>query len=67
MSVVTQMSDYSGTVGTFGWDGGLGTSWYCDPRESMIRILMTRVMWASPAGTRVSSDFATAAYQAIAD
>ncbi|MBA2686019.1 MAG: beta-lactamase family protein [Gemmatimonadaceae bacterium] len=67
MSVVTQTSDYFGTVGTFGWDGGLGTSWYCDPREGMVRILMTQAMWTSPAGTRVSADFATTVYQAVDD
>ncbi|MEO8880508.1 MAG: hypothetical protein ABI446_08930 [Gemmatimonadaceae bacterium] len=67
MSVVTQMSDYSGTVGTFGWDGGFGTSWFCDPRDGMIRILMIQVAWTSPAGTRVSADFGTTVNQTIDD
>jgi CubicO group peptidase (beta-lactamase class C family) len=67
MSVVTRFSDYSGSVGTFGWDGGLGTTWYCDPREHMVSILLTQAMWTSPAPPRVSLDFRTAAYQAIDD
>ncbi|HEX2807054.1 MAG TPA: serine hydrolase domain-containing protein, partial [Kineosporiaceae bacterium] len=32
MAVVTRRADLM-SVGSFGWDGGLGTSWYCDPRE----------------------------------
>jgi CubicO group peptidase (beta-lactamase class C family) len=67
MSVVTRFSDYSGSVGTFGWDGGLGTTWYCDPREHMVSILMTQAMWTSPAPPMVSLDFRTAACQAIDD
>jgi CubicO group peptidase (beta-lactamase class C family) len=44
MSVVTHCGDYSGSVGTFGWDGGLGTTWYCNPREHMVSILMGQAM-----------------------
>jgi CubicO group peptidase (beta-lactamase class C family) len=65
MSVVTQFSDYSGSVGTFGWDGGFGTTWYCDPHEGMVSILMTQAMWTSPAPPKVCLDFRTAVYQAI--
>ena len=67
MSVVTRFGDYSGSVGTFGWDGGLGTTWYCDPREQMVSILMTQAMWTSPAPPDVCLDFRTTAYQAIDD
>lgn len=28
VSMVTRRGDVAGTVGKFGWDGGLGTSWY---------------------------------------
>ena len=34
--------------GRFGWNGGLGTSWYSDPAEQMVTILMTQRAWASP-------------------
>jgi CubicO group peptidase (beta-lactamase class C family) len=67
MSVVTRALDYSGSVGTFGWDGGYGTTWYCDPREGMVSILMTQAMWSSPAPPNVVLDFRTSAYQALAD
>src|SRR6266536_4090747 len=65
LSVVTRRDDMAGAVGTFGWDGGLGTSWYSDPREDMVIILMTQRMWASPSPPNVY--FWTLAYQAIDD
>ena len=34
-------------VGKFGWDGGFGTSWYSDPTENMVTILMTQAAWTS--------------------
>jgi CubicO group peptidase (beta-lactamase class C family) len=67
MSVVTRALDYSRSVGTFGWDGGYGTTWYCDPREGMVSILMTQAMWTSPAQPNLVLDFRTSAYQALAD
>jgi len=67
MSVVTRAGDHSGSVGTFGWDGGYGTTWYCDPRQDMVSILMTQAMWTSPTPPGVSRDFRTSTYQAIDD
>jgi len=67
MSVVTQRDDIAGTVGKYGWDGGLGTSWYSDPVEEMITILMTQAAWTSPSPPDICRDFWTLAYQAIDD
>ncbi len=67
VSVVTRRDNIAGSVGTFGWDGGLGTSWYADPREDMVTILMTQRSWDSPSPPRVCLDFWTSAYQAIDD
>ena len=52
---------------TYGWDGGLGTSWYPDPSEDMVTILMTQRAWTSPNPPEVCLDFWTAAYAAIDD
>jgi CubicO group peptidase (beta-lactamase class C family) len=65
MSVVTRLSDEPGSVGTFGWDGGYGTTWYCDPREDMVSILMTQVMWMSPTPPAIARDFRAATYEAL--
>lgn len=67
MSIVTKRVDVASTVGKFGWDGGLGTSWYADPKEDMITLLMTQRAWTSPRAPTVCLDFWTSAYQALAD
>jgi CubicO group peptidase (beta-lactamase class C family) len=67
VSVVTRRDDVAGTVGRFGWDGGLGTSWYSDPREDMVTMLMNQPAWTSPSPPGVCLDFWTSAYQAIDD
>ncbi len=67
VSIVTRRDEIAGTIGRFGWDGGLGTSWYSDPREDMTSILMTQRAWTSPSPPDVCRDFWTLAYQAIDD
>jgi CubicO group peptidase (beta-lactamase class C family) len=67
VSVVTKRVDLSGPIGKFGWDGGLGTSWYSDPQEDMVTIILTQRAWTSPSPPNVCLDFWTLAYQAIDD
>ena len=62
---ITERDHISAVPGRYGWDGGLGTSWYSDPREEMVIILMTQCAWASPSPPNVY--FWTLAYQAIDD
>ena len=67
VSMVTRRDEVAGSVGKFGWDGGLGTSWYSDPGEDMVTILMTQRAWTSPSPPNVCLDFWTSTYQAIDD
>jgi CubicO group peptidase (beta-lactamase class C family) len=67
VSIVTKRVDLAGPIGKFGWDGGLGTSWYSDPQEDMVTILLTQRAWTSPSAPNVCLDFWTLAYQAIDD
>ena len=67
MAVNTRRDNLYTTPGRFGWDGGLGTSAYTDPREDLIGILMTQRMMDSPEPPPVFDGFWTAAYQAIGD
>lgn len=67
MAVVTERTQVAKSAGTYGWDGGMGTSWYNDPAEDLTMILMTQQAWASPRQPRLFEDFWTAAYQAIDD
>jgi CubicO group peptidase (beta-lactamase class C family) len=67
VSVVTRRDDVGMSVGTYGWDGGLGTTWCSDPQEDMVSILMTQVAWTSPNPPNVCRDFWTSAYATIDD
>lgn len=55
------------SVGTYGWDGGLGTSWANDPAEDLVGVLMTNRAWTSPTPPAICEDFWTCAYAAIDD
>jgi CubicO group peptidase (beta-lactamase class C family) len=66
MSVVTRRADLAAVPGQFGWDGGLGTSWFSDPTEDMVAILMTQRS-GFPLLSPVYLDFWTSLYQAIDD
>jgi CubicO group peptidase (beta-lactamase class C family) len=67
VSIMTRRDDLAATPGRYGWEGGYGTSWYVDPSEDLIGILMTQRVWDSPAAPVVLFDFWTSTYQAIDD
>ena len=67
VSVLTRREHVGPALGTFGWDGGLGTTWHSDPQEDMVTILMTQRAWTSPDPPEVCRDFWTSAYQAMED
>jgi CubicO group peptidase (beta-lactamase class C family) len=67
VSVVTRRTGLAKSVGSYGWDGGLGTSWFNDPAEGLTAILMTQRMWTLPRPGAIFRDFWTSAYQAIDD
>jgi CubicO group peptidase (beta-lactamase class C family) len=57
VETMTRRDDVAGPVGSFGWDGGLGTSWRSDPSEGLVGILMTQRAWTSPTPPDVCLDF----------
>jgi CubicO group peptidase (beta-lactamase class C family) len=67
LSVDTRRDQPYQSVGRFGWDGGLGTSWYSDPAEQLIGILMTQRAWTAPSPPAICRDFWASVYQAIDD
>ncbi len=67
VAVATRRISPAEPVGQYGWDGGLGTCWRCDPAEDMVTILLTQRMWTSPNPPDVCVDFWTQAYAAIED
>ena len=42
---------------SFGWDGGLGSTFRVAPREDMVIILLTQQAWTSPAPPPIVRDF----------
>lgn len=67
ISVTTAREGLAWSPGSYGWDGGYGTSWRIDPREEMIGILLTQRLVLSPVPEKIYTDFWTLAYQAIED
>ncbi|NOT63641.1 MAG: beta-lactamase family protein [Acidobacteria bacterium] len=53
-----------GSVGTFDWSGAASTSFFIDPHEQLIGILLTQKF---PFDGRLSVEFRTAVYQAIVE
>jgi len=66
VSIVTTRDDVAAVPGRYGWDGGLGTSWYSDPKEDIAAVLMTQRV-AGPQSSDINLDFWTSAYQTIDD
>jgi CubicO group peptidase (beta-lactamase class C family) len=66
MSIVMQRTTYS-SVGSYGWAGGLGTSWQNDPAEGLIGVMLTQAAFTSPTAPPMLLDFWTGAYQALED
>lgn len=67
MSVVTRRDDIGEPVGRFGWNGGLGSIWYADPREDLVVMLMTGCAKPTLIPPPLYRDFWTLAYEAIDD
>src|SRR5262249_53611391 len=57
MAVVTARDDLHMIPGTYGWDGGLGSSWYADPTTKTTGILLTSRAWTSPSAPQMFRDF----------
>ncbi|MCI0615662.1 serine hydrolase, partial [bacterium] len=64
-SVVTKRADLADVPGRFGWDGAFGTSWYIDPNEDLIGILLTQRRPDVIAIPTFIQDFWTSVYQLI--
>jgi CubicO group peptidase (beta-lactamase class C family) len=67
VAMATKRTDPTQPIGSFGSEGGLGTSWRSDPSERMVSILLTQAAWPSPIPSKLCLDFRNLAYQAIDD
>ncbi len=67
MSVVTRRTRLGPSVGSYGWSGFYGTSWYNDPAEDMTAIVIMQRAHMGDQTLPMWNDFWTTAYQAIDD
>jgi CubicO group peptidase (beta-lactamase class C family) len=67
VAVATRRTNAYRSIGSYGWDGGLGSVWRNDPAEGTVTILLTQQAWSSPDPPAVCRDFWTSAYAAIDD
>jgi CubicO group peptidase (beta-lactamase class C family) len=67
LAVVTRRDGLADTPGRYGWFGGGGASWYVDPHEELIGVLLTQLQVDSPHWPAIENDFWVSAYQALAD
>jgi CubicO group peptidase (beta-lactamase class C family) len=67
MSIVTRRYDPARGPGCFGWDGTFGTSWWVDPSEDLVGILMSQRVPDMMAMPAIVGDFWTSVYQSFDD
>jgi len=67
LSVVTKRNDVAASPGRFGWDGAFSASWYVDPREDLVGVLMLQRRPGALRLPSVALDFWTSIYQALED
>lgn len=54
-------------AGSFGWDGGLGTSWQVDPGRDLVVTVLTQRLFGGPLGAEVHRELQVAAHAALAE
>ena len=68
VGVTVRRTGLANSVGSYGWSGGLGSSWANDPASGLIGVILTTDMFAGPSPPpAVIQDFWTGAVTALAD
>lgn len=67
LGVTTRDTDLGEVAGRFGWDGAFGTSWYVDPKEQLVGVLMIQRRPDFLKLPDITHDFWASAYQLIED
>jgi CubicO group peptidase (beta-lactamase class C family) len=65
VSVLTKHDGLATRAGRYGWNGGLGSSWWNDPNEGLTAIIVTERTFESADPPNVIKDFWKSAYEAI--
>lgn len=62
IGLVTAPDAISPTPGRFGWWGGFGTTFWCDPATGTVALLFTQRMMGGPDDAAISNDFLRRAF-----
>jgi len=65
VSVLTKPDGLATRAGRYGWNGGLGSSWWNDPNEGLIAIILTERRYESADPPPVIKDFWKSAYESV--
>jgi CubicO group peptidase (beta-lactamase class C family) len=57
VSVIAARTEEGLAPGSYGWNGGLGTSWMTDPASGLNAILLTQTRFTSPVAPAVHQEF----------
>jgi CubicO group peptidase (beta-lactamase class C family) len=66
VAVVTETDSDGVSPGAYGWNGGFGTSWFNDPSQDLVAILLTQRLFDSPETPSLHRDFWRGTYAALA-
>jgi len=68
VGVTVRRTGLAPSVGSYGWAGGLGSSWVNDPVEGIVGVVLTTDMFSGPSPPpAIISDFWTCTYAALDD
>ncbi len=67
VGIVTRRTRLGPSAGSYGWNGLWGTTWYNDPAEDLVAILILQRAHAGDPQLPLQKDFWTTVYQAIDD
>jgi CubicO group peptidase (beta-lactamase class C family) len=65
MAVQVERTGVVGSVGAYGWNGGLGSAWLNDPAEDLVTVLLTNTGFTSALPPPYVEDFWTAVYASL--
>jgi CubicO group peptidase (beta-lactamase class C family) len=65
VSVLIEPDGLATHAGRYGWNGGLGSSWWNDPNEGLTAIILTERTFESADPPNVIKDFWKSVYEAI--
>jgi len=65
LSVLAKPDGLATRAGRYGWNGGLGSSWWNDPSERLIAIILSERAFESADPPKAIKEFWKSAYEAI--